>query len=163
VERILRLLLLLLAVAALPAWAEDNVLLIRQGPQGFVVWHVEGESRLSDDEILEIVADAAPAGGGETMTPYGPARAYELDEGTLIRLPAAPRDKALLIDRDGCGHIIVWHAAGATQLTEAELTEIALSALPEGGPRLRFGDRYAKAFLGKLGVTVTLWPVPGKK
>lgn len=159
----MKLVFILLAMAALPAWAEDNVLLIRQGPQGFVVWHVEGESRLSDDEILEIVADAAPAGGAEMTTPFGPARAYELDEGTLIRLPAAPRDKALLIDRDGCGHIIVWHAAGTTQLTEAELTEIALSALPEGGPRLRFGDRYAKAFLGKLGVTVTLWPVPGKK
>lgn len=162
-ERILRALLLLLAVAALPAWAEDNVLLIRQGPQGFVVWHVEGESRLSDDEILEIMATAAPQGGPEVATPFGPARAFELDEGILIRLPAAPHDQALLVDRDACGHIIVWHAAGKTQLTEAELTEITLSALAEGGPRLRFGDRYAKAFVGKLGVTVTLWPVPARR
>ncbi len=154
---------LLTALCLLPAWAEDNVLLVRQEPQGFVVWHTEGESRLSDDELLEIMATAAPAGGEEMPTPIGPARAFELPEGILIRLPNAPRDKALLVDRDACGHIVVWHSVGTTQLTDAELTEAVMSALPEGGPRLRLGDRYAKAFIGRLGITITLWKVPTKR
>lgn len=146
--------------AAMPLRAEDNTLLIQQGPQGFVVWHGEGESRLSDDEILELMATAAPEGGETQTTSRGPARAFELPAGVLIRLPAAARDKALLVDRDACGHVIVWHAEGALKLTEAELAEVVMSALPEGGPRLRFGERYAKAFVGKLGVTVTLWKAP---
>lgn len=157
------LLCLLAAACILPARAEDNVLLVRQGPEGFVVWHTEGDSRLSDDELLEIMATAAPDGGAEQATAIGPARAYELPEGILIRLPAAPLDKALLVDRDACGHVIVWHAAGAARLTDAELTEAVMSALPEGGPRIRFGDRYAKAFIGRLGVTITLWNVPAKR
>jgi hypothetical protein len=45
----------------------------------------------------------------------------------------------------------------------ATLAATWISALPDGGPRLRFGDRYAKAFLGRLGITVTLWRVPPKK
>jgi hypothetical protein len=147
-------------MVALTAWAEDNVLLIRQGSEGFVVWHTEGESRLSDDELLELMATATPEGGEIRLTPLGPARAYELPEGILVRLPAAARDKALLVDRDACGHIIVWHADGPARLSDDELTEAVMSALPEGGPRLRFGDRYAKAFVGHLGVTVTLWRVP---
>lgn len=159
----MRQLCLLLALLALPAWAEDNVLLVRQGPEGFVVWHKEGESMLSDDEVLEIMATATPEGGETRLTPHGPARAYELPEGILIRLPAAARDKALLVDRDACGHVIVWHADGQARLSDDELAEAVMSALPEGGPRLRLGDRYAKAFIGRLGVTVTLWRVPAKK
>lgn len=147
-------------MAAVAAGAEDNVLLIQTGPQGFTVWHTEGESRLSDDELLEIMVTAQPAGGEAVPTRLGPAIAYTADEGVLIRLPAAPRDRALLLDRDACGHVIVWHEEGKTRLTEAELTEIVVSALPEGGQRLRLGERYAKAFTGRLGVTVTLWPVP---
>lgn len=157
------LLSLLAAVSVMPVWAEDNVLLVRQGPEGFVVWHTEGESALSDDELMDIMATATPEGGEQVETPVGPARAFELPAGILIRLPAAPRDNALLVDRDACGHVIAWHAAGTTQLTDAELTEAVMSALPEGGPRLRLGDRYAKAFVGRLGVTVTLWKVPARK
>lgn len=157
------ILLVLFAVCVTPAWADDRVLLVQQGPEGFVVWHTEGESVLSDDELLEIMATAAPEGGETTLTPAGPARAYELPMGVLIRLPEAPRDKALLVDRDACGHLIVWHAAGATQLSDSELTEAVMSALPEGGPRLTLGGRYAKAFIGRLGVTVTLWNIPAKK
>ena len=159
-----RLLLpLFAALLAAPAWAEDNVLLVRQGPEGFVVWHTEGESALTDDELLEIMATATPEGGPEQATPHGPARAYELSEGILVRLPEAPRDKALLVDRDACGHVVVWHADGPTRLDDGELAEAVMSALPEGGPRLRFGDRYAKAFIGRLGVTITLWKVPARK
>ena len=87
----------------------------------------------------------------------------ELPEGVLIRLPAAAKDRALLVDRDACGHIKLWHAEGTTQLSDAQLTDIVLSALPEGGPRLRLNGYYAKAFVGKLGVTVTLWKAPPRK
>lgn len=148
---------LMTALACIGAFAADDVLLIQQGPQGFVVWHTEGDSRLDDDTVLELMASAQPEGGAPLMTAHGPAQAYVLQEGVLIRLPAAPRDKALLVDRDACGHIQLWHAEGPTQLTDAQLTEIVMSALPEGGPRLRLDGRYAKAFLGRLGVTVTLW------
>jgi hypothetical protein len=139
--------------------AEDNVLLVQTGPQGFVVWHTEGQSQL-DDDVLDLMATATPDGGKETPTPLGPARAYEMSEGILIRLLAAQRDKALLVDRDACGHVHLWHAEGATQLSDAQLTEIVMSALPEGGPRMRLNGTYAKGFIGKLGVTVTLWKVP---
>lgn len=155
---------LLALVLTLPAsWAEDNVLLIQQGPEGFEVWHTEGLSNLTDNEVLELMATATPKGGAVQATPLGPARAFELKESILIRLLEAQRDKALLVDRDACGHIQLWHAEGVTQLSEDELTEIVLSALPEGGKRLRFGDRYVKGFVGKLGVTATLWKVPQKR
>lgn len=150
----------LLLCFAVTAYAEDNVLLVQTGPQGFTVWHVEGESVMPDDDVLELMATATPEGGKETPTPLGPARAYEMSEGILIRLLAAQRDPALLVDRDACGHVHLWHAEGATQLSDAQLTEIVMSALPEGGPRMRLNGTYAKGFLGKLGVTVTLWKVP---
>lgn len=150
----------LLACATLPLHAEDNVLLIQQGPEGFVVWHTEGQNQLADDDVLQLMATATPAGGEVTPTPLGPARAYEMTEGIVIRLLSAQHDKALLVDRDACGHVHLWHAEGATQLTDAQLTEIVLSALPEGGPRLRLNGSYAKGFAGKLGVTTTLWKVP---
>lgn len=152
----------LLACTVLPLRAEDNVLLIQTGPQGFVIWHTEGQSQLADDEVLELMATATPEGGKEMPTPLGPARAYEMPEGILIRLLAAQRDKALLVDRDACGHIHLWHAEGATQLSDAQITEIVLSALPEGGPRLRLNGRYAKGFVGRLGVTAALWNVPAR-
>jgi hypothetical protein len=157
----LRVLALTLALfIAAPLWAEDNVLLVQTGPQGFVVWHTEGQSQLDDDEVIELMGTATPAGGEETSTPLGPARAYEMPEGILIRLLAAQRDKALLVDRDACGHVQLWHAEGATQLTDAQLSNVVMSALPEGGPRIRLNGKYAKGFIGKLGVTITLWNAP---
>lgn len=157
---ILRGLALTALLAAAPLHAEDNVLLVQTGPQGFVVWHVEGESVLPDDEVLELMASATPEGGREMPTPLGRARAYEMPEGIVIRLPDAPRDNALLVDRDACGHVHLWHAEGATRLSDRQLTDIVMSALPEGGPRLRLNGTYAKGFIGKLGVTITLWKVP---
>lgn len=158
---ILRGLALAALLAAAPGRAEDNVLLVQTGPQGFVVWHVEGESVLPDDDVLELMASATPEGGKEMRSPLGRARAYEMPEGIVIRLPDAPRDKALLVDRDACGHVHLWHAEGATRLSERQLTDIVLSALPDGGPRIRLNGTYAKGFIGKLGVTITLWKVPG--
>jgi hypothetical protein len=158
-----RLILFLGILAACAAHAEDTVILIQTGAEGYRVWHVRGESELSDDEAIELMASARPGGGEVLSTRFGPALAYELPEGILIRLPAAPRDRELLVDRDACGHVRLWHSVGTLQLSEAELTQITLSALPEGGPRLRLGNRYVKAFFGKLGITATIWGVPERK
>jgi hypothetical protein len=161
-RRLAALTFLLASLAVPTAHADDNVLLIQTGPEGFKVWHTEGVSRLTDDEVLEIMASATPEGGATQTTPLGGARAYERDAGIEIRLLDAAQDKALLVDRDACGHVKIWHAEGPTQLNETELFDIVQSALPEGGKRLRLGDRYVKAFVGKLGVTATLWKVPVK-
>lgn len=150
---------LLLCLAA-TVQAEDNVLLVQTGPQGFIVWHTEGESQLTDDEVLELVATATPAGGQAMPTPLGPARAYEMSEGIVIRLLDAQHDKALLVDRDACGHVHLWHAEGATHLTDEQLSAVVMSALPEGGSRIRLNGKYAKGFIGRLGVTITLWQAP---
>ncbi|MCX8086246.1 MAG: hypothetical protein N3C63_05000 [Rhodocyclaceae bacterium] len=159
----LLLLALLLWGGFLAARAADDVLLIQQGPQGFVVWHTEGASQLDDDTVMELLLTATPEGGPELPTALGPARAYLLPEGALIRFLTASKDRTLLVDRDACGHIKLWHAEGATALSDEELTEIVMSALPEGGPRLSIRGRYAKAFLGKLGVIVTFWNVPQRR
>ncbi len=143
------------------AGAEDNVLLIQLQQGGaYKVWHTEGESQLSDDEVMTLEVNARPEGGTELTTAAGPARAYETSDGVVIRLTVAPNDKAVLIDRDGCGHIRLWHSAGATQLTEDQITDIFMSALPEGGKRLTLGEYNVKAFITRLGVTATLWKAP---
>lgn len=145
------------------AGAADNVLLIQMQPGGrYLVWHTEGESQISDDEVMELEVTARPGGGEEIQTSAGPARAHETSDGVTISLPAAKHDKAVLIDRDSCGHIRLWHAAGATNLSDDEITDIVMSALPEGGKRIRLGSRYVKAFITRLGVTATLWNVPVK-
>lgn len=145
------------------AGATDNVLLIQMQPGGrYLVWHTEGESRISDDEVMALEVSARPEGGEEIPTSAGPARAFETSDGVLIRLPTAKRDKALLFDRDECGHVRVWHAAGATNLTDDQITDIVMSALPEGGKRITVGNYYVKAFIGKLGVTAALWNAPAK-
>ena len=150
-------------LAATSANAADNVLLIQMQPGGtYRVWHIEGESRLSDDEIMALEVTARPEGGEETPTSAGPARVYESSDGVTISLPAARNDKLLLIDRDDCNHVRVWHAAGATNLSEDQITDIVISALPGGGKRLTVGNFHVKAFITKLGVTATLWKVPAK-
>lgn len=159
---------ILLFVAALmlitSAWASDNVLLIQLRPGGgFTVWHTEGESQLSDEEVMTLEAAAKPGGGEEIPTSFGPARAYENNDGVTIHLPAARNDKALLLDRDNCGHVRLWHAAGTTTLSEDQLTDIFMSALPEGGKRLTVGGYHVKAFITPFGVTATLWPIPPGK
>jgi len=150
-------------MAATSAGATDNVLLIQMQPDGrYRVWHTEGESRISEDEIMALELTAKPGGGEEIPTGAGPARAYETSEGVMISLPAAKNDKALLFDRDDCGHVRVWHAAGATKLSEDQITDIVMSALPEGGKRITVGNYYVKAFITKLGVTAALWNAPAK-
>jgi len=151
-------------LAATAAAALDNVLMIQLRPGGgFTVWHTEGESRLTDDEAMSLEAAAKPDGGEVMHTSAGPARAYETADGVVIRLPEATRDNALLVDRDNCGHIRLWHAAGETNPTEDQVTDIYMSALPEGGKRLTLGDFHVKAFTTKLGVTASIWPALTKK
>jgi hypothetical protein len=52
-------------------------------------------------------------------------------DGVTISLSAARNDNFLLLDRDDCGHVRVWHSAGATNLPEDQITDIFISALPE--------------------------------
>lgn len=149
----------LLTMAA--ASAADTPLLIQIRPDGsYRVWHTEGQTRLSEDELLTLAASARPEGGEVIEVGAGKARAFEVPQAVLIEIPGAPEDTALLVDRDECGGIKVWHAAGATQLSEAEMTELVLSALPTGGKRLMIGTDYAKAFTNRLGVVVVLWKPP---
>lgn len=157
----LRFLPLLLLAAATCASADDNVLLVQNGPGGARVWHVEGPSQLDDDMLLELMVVADPLGDAVLETPLGPARAEDTGRGVIIHLPQAKNDPQLLVDQDACGHIQVWHSEGKTHLPEDELAQLLISALPGGGPRMRLSDgRYAKAFLGKLGATITLWRLP---
>ena len=155
--------LVLILLAATPALAEDNVLLIQLQPGGaYKVWHTEGESRLTDEDVMALEATASKEGGTEMATGFGPARAFETPDGIVISLPAAPRDKFLLLDRDDCGHVRVWHSAGATNLAEDQITDIFMSALPGGGKRLTLGAYHVKGFVTTLGVTASLWKIKPK-
>ncbi len=156
----LAIFLLMLSAAA---GAVDNVLLIQlRAGGGFTVWHTEGESRLSDEEAIELEATAKPEGSAELQTGAGPARAYETADGVTIRLPAAKNDKALLVDHDDCNHVRLWHAEGTTRLSDDQIADIFMSALPGGGKRITIGNYHVKAFTTKLGVTAALWEIPAK-
>jgi hypothetical protein len=149
---------------ATAANSADNVLLIQlQAGGGFRVWHTEGESRLTDDEIMELEVTARPGGGEVTQTSAGPVRVYESGDGVTISLLEAKNDRTLLIDRDDCNHVRVWHAAGATQLSDDQIADIFISALPGGGKRISVGDYQVKAFVTKQGVTATLWTAAPRK
>lgn len=148
----------LLLIAAFPAAAADNTLLIRKEAGGAVsVWHIEGETNLSQDDLLALEASAAPEGGPPRLTGAGLAKAFETQDGVVIEVPGAPRDRKLLIDRDACGGVKVWHSAGPTALTEDELTDLLLTALPGGGKRVSVGKMYAKGYSMALGVVVVIW------
>ena len=152
------------ALFALPAAAEDTALLIQLRPDGhYTVWHAGGQSPIGEDEIGALEASARPEGGRGVLTAAGLARAFETPNGVLIRLPALGPDRALLIDHDGCGGIKVWHDRGDVNLTEDELTELVLSALPEGGKNLVLGKYHAKAYSTKIGVIAAIWQPTAKR
>ena len=73
--------------------------------------------------------------------------------------------KALLVDRDACGHLKTWHAEGGVPLTEEQATDLVLAALPGGGPRLVLdAERHAKSYLTAIGIMVAIWkPRPARK
>lgn len=146
------------AVLSLPVAAEDTALLVQLQPDGrYRVWHAGAPSPLGEEEILALEAGARPEGGRTTMTAVGLAQAFDTPQGVLIRLPALGPDRTLLIDRDGCGGIKVWHAQGTVHPTEEELTELVLTALPEGGRRVTVGRLHAKAYSTKIGVIAVVW------
>lgn len=147
-----------LLLAGVAAFAADNTLLIQTRPDGqYRVWHVEGATHLSEEEVLVLAAGATPEGGEATRVAAGTARAFQTDHGVVIEVADAKSDRALLVDRDECGAIKIWHAEGATQLTDAQLTDLVLSALPGGGRPVNLGGRYAKAFVVPLGYAVVIW------
>lgn len=149
---------ILFAVLAFSARAGDDTLLIQMEKDGsYKVWHIEGDSNPSQDELLALEGSATPEGGPLRMTAAGMARAFEVAEGIAIEIPGAPVDKRLLMDRDACGGVKVWHSAGATQLTDDQLTELVLAAEPGGGKRVNLGKRYAKTFSTRIGVIAVLW------
>lgn len=152
------LLATLLLLAASFATAADNSLLIQVEPGGgYRVWHTEGATNLGEDEILMLAAGATPEGSALLPVSAGPARAFQTGNGVIIEVPEAASDRKLLVDRDACGAIKVWHADGATRLTEEQLTELVVSALPGGGRRVNIDGNYAKAFITPLGYAVVIW------
>jgi hypothetical protein len=140
-------------------WAADQGLLIQVQPGGaYRVWHSDGPTKLSDDEIMLLDSEATPEGGRIVPTAVGPATATQTAVGVVISLPEAPTDRALLVDRDGCGHVKTWHAEGATRLNDDQLTDLVLAAIPGGGKRVVLSEGlYAKSFLTNLGVMVAIW------
>lgn len=152
------LLFIALLVSTGVASATENVLLIQMRPDGhYTIWYNEGKSQLTDEDVVRLDGTEKPEGGPATITSAGLARAYQTANGVTIRLTAAQNYESVLLDRDNCGHIRLWHSDGKTDLSEDEITDIVMSALPEGGKRLTIGKRYAKAYLTKLGVTAVLW------
>ncbi len=142
-----------------PALAADQGLLIQIQPGGsYRVWHSDGPTKLSDDEIMLLDAEATPEGGKSIPTSAGPASAMQTPVGVVISLPEAPADRSLLVDRDGCGHVKTWHAEGITKLNDDQLTDLVLAAIPGGGKRIVLDEtRHAKSFLTAIGVMVAIW------
>lgn len=158
--RSIRFLLTLLGLlwGVAPVFASDNTLLIQLvAGGGYRVWHQDGVTHLSEDELLGLAALASTDGSAPRTVSAGTARAYQTEYGVVIELVDAVADRRLLIDRDECGAIKVWHADGETQLSDDQLTELVMSALPGGGKRVNLGDRSAKAFVTSLGYTVVIW------
>lgn len=145
--------------AATAAQAKDDGLLIQLQPGGaYRVWHAEGVTQLTDDEAMLLDAIATPEGSEITPTAAGPAQARRTEAGVVISLQRSGPDSELLVDRDACGHIKLWHSEGATQLTEDQLTDLVLAAVPGGGQRIVLDpQRLAKSFLTPLGVMVAIW------
>ncbi len=144
--------------AGLALAAGDNALLIQTQPGGgYTVWHADGTTQMSDEEIMQVAASATPEGGPVQAVSAGKARALQTEAGVIIEFPDLPRDRRLLVDRDACGAIKLWHADGETQLTEDQITELVMAALPGGGRRVNLGDRYAKSFVTPMGYAVVIW------
>lgn len=139
--------------------AESSNVLIQVLPGSvYRVWHADGPSVLEEEEIMALDAAAERTGSEAIETKLGPATARLTDQGAIIDLPAAKSDKQLLIDRDACGHVKTWHAEGGVALTDDQITDLVLAALPGGGPRVALDpERYAKAFVTGLGIMVAIW------
>jgi hypothetical protein len=158
-NRIRRLFVAVVAASAVfSANAAEDTLLIQMEQNGsFKVWHGRGETQLSDAELQALDASAAPEGGPPIATAAGLARAYETPDGIRIDIPEAPRDKTLLYGRDNCGGVSIWHSTGSIVLTDEQLTELVVNALPLGGKGIPVGTRVAKPYTTRIGVIVVIW------
>ena len=161
-----RLVLTLALLLAIPAslaappsgGAADNALLIQLRQDGsYKVWHSAGASQLPDDDLLDLEASARPEGGDVMKTDLGRAQAFETKQGIVIELPDARSDKRLLLDRDPCGGLKVWHDEGAAHLSDDILTELVLTALPDGGTRIKVGENVVKGYTVERGVIAVIW------
>lgn len=139
--------------------AENNTtLLVQIEPDGrYRVWHSTGAAQLNEDELLALAASARPEGGEPMNTSAGPAVAYDTRQGVVVALKNGGSDDRLLVDRDDCGGVKVWHAGGTVPLGDDDLTELMLTALPGGGKRIPVGKQVARGFTTRLGVIVLLW------
>ncbi|MDK9723868.1 MAG: hypothetical protein OEL88_03190 [Sterolibacteriaceae bacterium MAG5] len=160
--RIIAAFLLVFATAA--AAVENNTtLLVQIDPDGrYRIWHSTGATQLNEDELLALAASALPEGGEPMATSAGPAVAYDTRQGVVVALKEARGDDRLLIDRDDCGGVKVWHAGGPALLGEDDLTELMLTALPGGGKRIPVGKQVARGYSTRLGVIVLLWKPTGR-
>lgn len=154
----------LIAFAANAFALEGNTtLLVQIDPDGrYRIWHSTGATQLNEDELLALAASARPEGGEPMATSAGPAVAYDTRQGVVVALKDVRGDDRLLIDRDDCGGVKVWHAGGPTLLGEDDLTELMLTALPGGGKRIPVGKQVARGFSTRLGVIVLLWKPVGR-
>jgi hypothetical protein len=153
-----RLIAAAVLLAAIPALAADNTLLIQIAETGkYRVWHTEGDSAINEDEAVALAISARPEGGEKLPTSAGLASAVETKNGVVVTLHDKQRDKVLLIDRDDCGGVKLWHGEGTTSLSDEQLTELVLTALPAGGERLTIGENFARGYTTRLGVIALLW------
>ena len=159
--RLARFGLTLLLGVSLSAYAAETLLIQLQPDASYRVWYGDGPRHLSDDDLLRLAALATADGSEATGTPAGSARAYQKDHAVLITFADGQGDDRLLLDRDACGGMRVWHTAGHTDLSDTDLTDLVLSALPDGGHRIRLGARYGKAFQTPLGTVAVIW-LPGR-
>lgn len=157
-KRVAAILCAAVSIAAGAADTATKTLLIQIGGDAhFKVWYGTGETQFTEDELADLTASAKPEGGAPINTAAGPASAVDTGQGIVIRVPQAKTDKTLLVDRDNCGGVKFWHAAGTTTLTEDQLTELALTALPGGGKNLAFGEFVARGYTAPLGVVAVIW------
>lgn len=160
--RIIAAFLLVFSTAA-AAIENNTTLLVQIEPDGrYRVWHSTGATQLNEDELLNLAASARPEGGETQVTSAGPAVAYDTRQGVVVALKEARGDDRLLIDRDDCGGVKVWHAGGTVPLGDDDLTELMLTAMPGGGKRIPVGKLVARGFITRLGVIVLLWKPAGR-
>jgi hypothetical protein len=153
-----KLLAALVFAVALPAAAVDESILIQTAPDGrYSVWHSRGETALTGDDIAALEGAAHTGGAMPLETAAVPASAVETKGGVVITQHAATRDRTLLVDHDACGGTKLWHSEGDIALTDEQLTELVISALPTGGKSVRIGDSVAKAYTIPIGVVVVIW------
>lgn len=150
-----------IAFSSLVNAAEDTILIQLTQDGQYRVWYSRGDSNLSENDLAAIEASALPEGGPVVSTAAGSARAFSAEDSIRVEIPDAPQDKTLLISRDPCGWASAWHMAGHVELSNDDLTELVMTALPTGGKSIRVGTRLAKAYTSKLGVVAVIWqPLP---